>query len=178
MDEIWKDIPGYEGLYQASSLGNIKSLARIEKRKDGTRNPIRERILKPSINPSGYYFLNVSKNGVRKNSRVHRLVGKAFLPPDTGLEINHINGIKTDNRIENLEWVTHSENGKHAYRIGIHAKIIGEAHPSSKITNAQAEEIRAKYIPFKYTMKMLSREYGIDDSIISGIITGKRYASR
>ena len=97
--EIWKDIEGYEGLYQISNLGRIKSSYNGK-----------EKILKPFDN-HGYFRIQLYKNGVRKKETIHRLVAKAFIPnPENKPYIDHINTIRTDNRVENLRWVTHEEN--------------------------------------------------------------------
>lgn len=111
MEEIWKDIPGYEGYYQVSNTGKVKSLDGYYKRK----YPI---ILKPSLH-RGYYRVVLCVDQNRKSIHVHQLVMLAFTGEPNGLQINHINGIKTDNRLCNLEYVTQSENMKHAYRIGL-----------------------------------------------------------
>tara|TARA_R110002073_G_C9087289_1_gene547416 strand:- start:6 stop:515 length:510 start_codon:yes stop_codon:yes gene_type:complete len=103
--EIFKDVPNYEGLYQVSDLGNVKSLARKVKCSTGLRN-IQERILKPRINKGGYLELHLSKEGKTKNRTVHQLVAEAFLnhtPCGLKLIVNHINFIRHDNRAENLE---------------------------------------------------------------------------
>lgn len=107
MKEIWKDIPNYEGFYQASNLGRIKSLERINAR--GHR--LKEKILTPGINQYGYYQVELYKNSIGKMYQVHRLVYEAFngqIPE--GLQVNHINEIKTDNRLENLNLMTPKEN--------------------------------------------------------------------
>lgn len=105
--ENWKDVPGYEGLYAISDLGNIKSF-------------YTNKILKPSIDKFGYCRFSATKNKKQKTLRIHRLVGELFIPnPENKPQINHKNGIKTDNSKDNLEWVTDSENKKHAYQEGL-----------------------------------------------------------
>ena len=110
--EIWKDVKGYKGLYQASDLGNIKSLSRYVNHRCG-KKIIKERILKPIVNHYGYLFVNLFKKGIKKTITVHQLVAIAFLnhtPNGHKLVCNHINFNKQDNRVENLEIVTNREN--------------------------------------------------------------------
>ena len=112
--EIWKDIKDYEGIYQVSSLGNIKSLSRtVNHNKSGVLT-IKERLLKLSLDAYGYHHVMLSKNGKVRVNKVHKIVSIAFLnhiPCNYKLVINHINFIRTDNRIENLEIVTPRVNG-------------------------------------------------------------------
>ena len=104
--EIWKDIDGYEG-YQVSNLGRVKSLDRI----DSNNHPLKGVILKPYISNSGYLLVGLYKQQRCYKKLVHRLVAEAFIPnPDNNPEIDHISTIKTDNRVENLRWVTQKEN--------------------------------------------------------------------
>lgn len=112
--EIWKNVVGFEGIYQVSNLGNVKVLEndvdygnRICHR--------RERILKQHNSSDGYPMVKLKDN---RNHNVHRLVAEAFLGVEQNMEVDHINAIRTDNRIENLRWVTHSENIKHTYEMG------------------------------------------------------------
>lgn len=101
--EIWKDIVGYEGLYQVSSEGRVKSLVRKGKRQ--------EVILKQHNNGHGYLIVVLTRNSISKTFKVHRLVAQAFIPnPQNYRCIDHINTIRTDNRVENLRWVSHTEN--------------------------------------------------------------------
>lgn len=124
MAEIWKDIKGYEGLYQVSSLGNIRSL--------NYNNQNRVQILKTAKQKNGYLVVGLSKNGNTKCARVHRLVAKEFIDNPYGKEsVNHINGNKADNRVENLEWCTQTENMQHAKRTGLW-KIEGKDNYKSK----------------------------------------------
>lgn len=109
-EELWKDIPEYEGYYQVSNLGNVKSLLDNKGRQ-------RELILKLDT-AAGYRQIALYKNGIMKRFKVHRLVVFAFYGMSS-LQVNHINGNKTDNRLCNLEYVTQSENMKHAYRLGL-----------------------------------------------------------
>lgn len=117
--EIWKDVVGYENLYQVSNYGRIKSLDMklVYKRHKNTTFRIRKgKILTPAIMKNGYLRVEMSKNGVHKLNLVHRIVALSFIPnPNNYSEINHINCIKSDNRVENLEWVSSSQNKKHAF---------------------------------------------------------------
>lgn len=117
MSEVWKDIPGYEGLYQASNLGRIRSkdrtIAQVSRYGTPMERKLKGRILKLQKGTNGYLFVALGKGNLEL---VHRLVAMAFVNGDTTLQVNHKNGIRSDNRSENLEWVTCSENHLHAYR--------------------------------------------------------------
>lgn len=116
-EEIWKDIPDYENRYQASNLGRIKSLPKIWISGIGLKRFHNGIILKQTLNSYGYPVVYLSKNG-RKLKQVSRLVLLSFvLNKENKPTVNHINGIKTDNRIENLEWATFRENNIHAINV-------------------------------------------------------------
>ena len=112
---IWKDVVGYEGLYQISNDGLIM-------------NAKRHRVVKTHIGTRGYYKLTLHKNGERHSAEIHRIIALAFIPnPNNYPVINHINGIKTDNRVENLEWCTIQRNSQHAY--DYHLKEVANNKP-------------------------------------------------
>lgn len=107
MEEIWKDIKGYEGYYQVSNLGRIKNIK---------TNTIR----KLDLRGNGYYYIDLWKNNQRNKYAIHRLVAETFiLNPDNLPQVNHIDGIKTNNNVDNLEWCNQSHNTKEAYRLGL-----------------------------------------------------------
>ena len=111
-NEVWKDVVDYEGYYQVSNKGRVMSLSLRNGRKVIKRN----KILNQTLNTKGYLKTNFSVENKIKTIRTHRIVGITFIPNLLNKpEINHINGIKTDNRVENLEWVTHQENCEHSY---------------------------------------------------------------
>ena len=109
MNEIWRDVPGYEGLYQVSNYGGVRSMNYNKK-----LGNIRE--LKQKLRDNGYLEVHLSKDSKRKYFLVHRLVAEAFLEnPDNKPQVNHIDGDKSNNYVSNLEYTTNGENQKHAY---------------------------------------------------------------
>ena len=112
--EIWKDIPGYEGMYQVSDMGNVKSLGREVLRNDEYPIKIKEKILKPGLSSSGYLIVILCKNNLKKSITTHMLVAMAFLNHKSDgtnkICVDHINNIKTDNRVINLQIITNREN--------------------------------------------------------------------
>lgn len=117
MDEIWKAIPGYEGYYEASNLGRIRSVARRYVNSRGAERRVVERILSPCTTRNGYCLVTLFREKRRCYQLVHRLVATTFVPnPDGRSEVNHKNGDKADNCVNNLEWCTTSENLKHRYQ--------------------------------------------------------------
>lgn len=143
--EIWKNIQGYEGYYQISSLGNIKSLERTVKTHNQhgeTMMKVKERMLKPGTNNHGYSTVVLYINGGKKTFTTHRLAAIAFIPnPENKSDVNHEDGIKSHNWVNNLEWDTSSENQKHAFDTELKKPSYGNA----KFTEDQVREIRWLY---------------------------------
>lgn len=169
--EIWKDIKGFEGYYQISNYGNVKGLTRKVKKWDG------EKIIKEKIKiadlTKGYYRIALYKKNKIKKEQIHRLVATHFiLNPENKPQVNHIDGNKLNNHVSNLEWVTQSENQIHAYKIGLQKKPIlyCENHNRTNLKNKDVINIRKKYKPYKYTMKMLAKEYNLSVYGIAQII--------
>lgn len=124
--EIWRSVKGYEGFYEISNKGRLKSLKRsfIIPYSKGVVNK-GEKILYHQVCIKGYASCKLSLKGKSRRIKIHRLVAIAFIPNTYNKpQVNHINGIKTDNRVENLEWVTNSENQLHALKNGLKSKLL------------------------------------------------------
>ncbi len=123
MEEIWKDIDGYEGYYQVSNLGNVKSVDRYIKSPLNNQESVlrKGKQIKTNINKkNGYIYVCFYKENTQTSKRVHRLVAKAFLPnPDNLPQVNHIDGNKQNNNVNNLEWCSQLENIQHANKNGL-----------------------------------------------------------
>lgn len=165
--EVWKDVKGFEGVYQVSNRGRLKSLPRQFTRSNGFIMTIKKRILKTYINTNGYEC-GAFQNGKRtKPVRVHRLVALHHIPnPHNKYAVNHIDGHKTNNNASNLEWVTKSENEKHAHSIGL-KDGKGEKHSQSKLTNKDVIYIRTQ--KGKQTSRCLANKYNVGYSAIISI---------
>jgi hypothetical protein len=137
--EIYKDVVGYEGIYHVSNLGNVK---RVSNFKSVNKKYIHNHILIVSIK-KGYHYIRLTNNNKTKSYLVHRLVAMAFIDnPNNYNFVNHINGIKSDNNLENLEWCTHSQNIRHAIKIGLKPTPKGDDNKlSRKIIDTETGEI-------------------------------------
>lgn len=153
-NETWYNIP-FANDYLASNLGRIKS-----------RKFNKERIMKQFLRKNGYLHTNITINGKTKSMLVHRLVCSAILGINEK-EVNHKNGIRFDNKIENLEWVSHSENGLHSYKELNRKRLSGDLHPLSKRIKCENFDIIFN------SARIASKETGISKSSILNVCNNK-----
>lgn len=178
MKEIWKDIEGFEGSYQISNLGNVKSLTRKVNKWDGERT-IKGQSTTQRINNSGYYRVSLCKFQKYKYLFTHRLVAIYFIPnPENKPCVNHKNGVKTDNSYSNLEWCTKSENSKHAVKLGLlkcylpnMKGVHGYAHQSSK--PVLQYDLKGNFIREFPNAIEINRELGFGNTHISACCNGR-----
>lgn len=176
--EEWKDIPGYEGVYEVSDLGRIKSLARSWVWGRGAVRHQPDRILRPGLQcEGGYLTVNLVKSGISKNVLVHRIVAIAHISnPECKPEVNHKDGDKLNCRKDNLEWNTREENQQHAYKTGLHANTIQKCAESCR---RRFSKPVAQYTKLGELVKVFfseadaQRETGIRQSNINSAIQGK-----
>lgn len=168
--EIWKDIPEYEGLYQASSLGRIKSLNREQADKFGKVYKYKSKILKHGTNKNdGRQYVVLSKEGKTKSFNVHTLVALAFIgEKPNGYFVCHCDGNNQNNNIENLRYDTSNQNGIDIYRHGRKA-------PLGVLTPKDVVEIRNKKRVTKCTNRKLAEEYNVAPSTIGYVLKRKTF---
>lgn len=159
--EIWKDIKGYEGLYQISNFGRVKSLPKM-----AGKSPRKEQILKNNLDRYGYYFVALSKYGVRNNKLIHRLVAEAFINnPNNYLQINHKDENKLNNCVNNLEWCTTKYNINYGNRT---KKVIKKL--SKKVSQYNSN---GKYIKTYNSISEASRKCNISQGSICSCCKNK-----
>lgn len=163
----WKKIEGYEGLYMVSSDGEVKRMERKVYPPNGGVGIMKERILKGNANTSGYYRVFLSKDSKVKTKYIHRLVAKHFINNNNNnyKEINHINGIKEDNRVENLEWVTREENVRHALINNLSDAVL---------TTDEVDEILSRS---EVRAKDFAKKFEVSESTIFSIRSGRTWSS-
>ncbi len=171
MIERWKPVSDYEDLYQVSDQGRVRRIAGGP----GTHVGL---ILRPRNDTHGYPHVYLYRNGHRRQRMVHSLVTEVFigLRPD-GLQVNHKNGIRDDNSVGNLEYVTPGENQKHSYRVlgREPARVHGEAHGSAKLTAAKVRQIRGLYARGGTSYRKLAQRYGVSSGAIRDILHRKNW---
>lgn len=172
--EIWKPVVGYEGFYEVSNLGRIKTVERFVTNAFRGRT-VPTKILKINHNTWGYQLVSLCKLGIKKTQAVHQLVAKSFLGEHDPKkdEVNHKDGNKDHNFLENLEWVTNSENKRHGVRTGLYNKIIGVNNNQAKLTPDDIRKIRFLYKSFN--CPEIGRIFKVSVKTIRSIINGKTW---
>ena len=168
--EQWKEVLGTNGQYEVSNTGFLRT--------HNWKGSGQTRIMKPALDSRGYLRTMIVINGRARTIKVHRLVAEAWIENPQGKpQVNHKDGIKSNNHIDNLEWVTKRENIQHAFDNGlmkwngtVPPNLKGSANPTSKLTEEQVREIRSKFKPRIYTREMLGKEYGVSPLTIKDII--------
>ncbi|CDD75562.1 prophage LambdaSa2 HNH endonuclease family protein [Cryptobacterium sp. CAG:338] len=162
----WAPVSGYEGIYEISDDGRIRSLDRWHTGKDGRRVPYKGRMIAPGIGVNGYKVVSLWKNGKGKSVYIHRLVAETFIKnPENKKTVNHKDGNRTNNNVSNLEWATYSENNLHEYR------VLGKKGTGRKLTDMQVVFIRNS----KESPRVLAAMFGVSDSVICNVKNKKIY---
>lgn len=170
--EVWRPIPGYKGFYSVSSAGRVRSEKRLVVDSIGRPRRIKERILRPRADKIGYVKVALHKNGVGDSILIHRLVVSAFIGPcPIGREVNHRDGDKTNNHLNNLEYVTRRENIQHSFSSGLKIPQKGQEHGRSKLTEALVQSIKRQ--KGTRTARSIARDFGVHEVTIGGIFKGR-----
>lgn len=160
--EGWRDIPDYEGLYQVSNLGSVMRLA-------GSEKCLTNRLLKPKPNQRGYCRVTLSRDMIYSTRYIHHLVMEAFVGPrPKSFEINHLNGIKSDNRLANLEYCTAQANREHLYEV-LGYKDTGESAPSHKLNETDVRRIRNLILNGQQSHSQIARLFNVNRATIGQI---------
>lgn len=171
--EVWKDVKDYEGLYQVSNQGRVKTLEKTIYYRGQNRTSVsKEKVLKTRVNRWGYESVNLTKEYKMKTFQVHTLVARAYLGDKVKRYVNHIDGYKLNNVPANLEYVEAKENVKHAFETGL--RVRGDN--ARRLNKELVLEIRKRYIKdVKFTQKDLAEEYGFSVRCISDVVNSKTW---
>lgn len=173
--EIWKPVKEYEGIYEVSNYGRVRSIGSkhyVNKNGGGFYRFRTGRIFKIQNASNGYKQVVLSKNGKQRIYRVHRLVAEAFIPNPLGLpEVNHKDENRANNNVDNLEWCTHQYNNSYGNK-----PARGSKNAMAKLTDEQVKEIRARRSSGEL-LKTIAEDYGISLNHVSNIANGRRWAS-
>lgn len=190
MDEIWKSIPGFEGYYDVSNLGRVRSCTRLVRHAYGGSAVKNSRLITKSKTWSGYETINLSREGRATRMSVHRVVCEVFhgTPPSPKHHACHCNGIRDDNRAANLRWATPRENESDKIRHGTlpmgkrngkytkpEATPVGESHGNAKLTESQVRGIRRASGDYKISAYLLAQVVGVSKTSIKNIVNRKTW---
>lgn len=173
MEDFWKDVAGYEGCYQVSPLGDVRSLSRRIPRGTGFM-ALKGRVLVPAKAGRGYPFVVLYVGGTKKSAYVHRLVAEAFIGPcPPNREVNHKDGNKDNNSVGNLEYVSRAENLRHARESGL-LRLVGADNPRCKYSEAQ---IRKAYglVASGKRHREAAEATGVDQGTVESVVRGKNW---
>lgn len=173
-DEVWSAISGYEGLYEVSTHGNVRSIDRVISSRDGRKKRLKGMVLKQNKSGSGYNQVVLSKSGSTWNTSVHRLVAAAFIGviPD-GMDVCHNDGDKTNNLLSNIRIDTRKNNMADSVSHGTSPR--GERNAGSVLTEAAVIDMRSKYATGLYKSCDLAKEFGVSKEHVSAVLVGNAW---
>lgn len=182
MREIWKPVVGFETSHEVSSRGRVRSLCRRfiggRTRLDGSPSTMtaKGRVLSVRINKRGYAVVDISDQQRRRGRVVHKVVAEAFIGPAPSIkhEVNHLDGNKLNNCVENLEWCTPKENSQHAYDTGLKVPMRGTQHSTAKLDEQKVREVRT-LLAHGMSQRAIARIFGVTNPQIHRIAAGKSW---
>lgn len=173
-EEEWRPVVGYEGYYEVSDLGRVKSLTRTIEFKGGREVTLKGKMIKPGKHSTGYLVVGLNKNHIQEMKRVHRVVAEAFIPnPENKPQVNHLNGIKTDNSLINLEWNTVKENIRHAFDTGLNKR--GEMHYGTQLMKWEVLEVCDLLDFTKMTLAEIAVKFNTSRNTITSVNLGNSW---
>lgn len=175
--EIWKPIKGYVN-YEVSNLGNVRSKDRIVLMKNGRKRFRESKTLAKAINNKGYLVVSIyNLRAERSVVRVHRVVAEGFVSGKTKIrnQVNHKDGNKLNNHVDNLEWCSQYENNHHAYKNKLIVQLKGENHPLAKLSISEVRDIRRLLKTTKLYHREIAEIYNVSVYVIGAISRGETY---
>jgi hypothetical protein len=169
MKEKWKPIPNAPNYY-ASNIGRVKSVIKM------VNGRIRDRVLTPRTDKKGYSRVKINFNGKSTWAAISRCVALSFIPnPENKTQVNHKDGIKSNNKLENLEWSTNAENVRHAFLNKLNTPLRGEKSPNAKLNENKVYAARLMFSLRKATYEELAKIFSVSKSTISSAINNKNW---
>jgi hypothetical protein len=176
LQEIWLPVAGYEGAYEVSNFGNVRSLDRFARSHSNCEKWLTGKVLKTKPSGKGYRSVNLSANNVISTKYVHTLVAQAFIGDrPEGLHINHIDGNKLNNCVDNLEYCSPKDNARHAVKTGLRSYERGEKLPVAKLTEADIPMIRKRLLAGE-SQVAIAKDYGVHGTTIHYLSRGKTWS--